>query len=67
VSGYNGTFILVLKHLIESIVVLTLKEKPHFSTCLRRLKVSFATIFDLFDFSTSVATFGLLLELASSL
>ncbi len=27
-------------------ITLTLEEKPHFSTCLRRLKVSFTTIFD---------------------
>jgi hypothetical protein len=26
--------------------VKTLEEKPHFSTCFRRLKVSFAIIFD---------------------
>jgi hypothetical protein len=26
--------------------MVALEEKPHFLTCLRRLKVSFATIFD---------------------
>jgi hypothetical protein len=30
---------------IKDSILLTLEEKPHFSTCLRRLKVSFVIIF----------------------
>jgi hypothetical protein len=45
----HATMLAQIKKLLSLIslsLALTLEEKSHFSTCLKRLKVSFATIFD---------------------